>query len=102
MTWYKEMGHENYKKGLGFSALAPSFLRSRCVAVGSERPARGVLRFLGLLLLQKLPNAFVTFPNARTMPDVQGAPVAFHNDVYVRHFAASASTRTDHFSSINL
>jgi len=64
MTWYKEMGHDNYKKGLGFSALAPSFPRSRCVAVGSERPARGVVRFLGLLLLQELPNAFVTFLDA--------------------------------------
>jgi hypothetical protein len=102
MAWYKEIGHENYKKGLGFSALAPSFPRSRCVAVGSERPARGVLRFLGLLLLQELQNAFVTFPNARTMPDVQGTPVAFHDDVYVQHFAASASIRTDHLSSLNL
>jgi hypothetical protein len=58
------MGHENYKKGWGFSALAPSFARSRRVAVGAERPARGVLCLLGLLLLQELPNAFVTFPNA--------------------------------------
>ena len=102
MTWYKEMGHENHKKGLGFIALAPSFPRSRCVAVGSERPARGVLRFLGLLLLQELPNAFVTFPNAWTMPDVQGAPVAFHDDVYLRYFAGSPGTSTDHFSSLNL
>jgi hypothetical protein len=64
MTWYKEMGHENHKKGLGFIALAPSIPRSGCVAFGSERPTRGVLCFLGLLLLQELPNAFVTFPHA--------------------------------------
>jgi hypothetical protein len=64
------MGHENHKKGWGFSALAPSFPRSRCVAAGSERPAGGVLCFLDLLLLQELPHAFVTFPNAWTMPDV--------------------------------
>ena len=61
-----------------------------------------MLRFLGLLLLQELPNAFVTFLNARTMPHVQGTPVAFHDDVYMQHFAASASIRTDHFSSFNL
>jgi hypothetical protein len=64
MSWYKEVGHENYKKGWGFSALAPFFPRSGCVAVGAERPARGVLCFLGLLLLQELPHAFATFPNA--------------------------------------
>jgi len=61
-----------------------------------------VLRFLRLLLLQELPNAFVTFPNARTMSDVQGTPVALHDDVYVQCFAASASTRTDHFSAFDL
>jgi hypothetical protein len=58
------MGHENYKKGLGFSALAPSFARSGRVAVGAKRPAGGVLCFLGLLLLQELSHAFVTLPNA--------------------------------------
>jgi hypothetical protein len=63
MTWYKEMGHENYKKGLGFSALAPSFLRSRRRVAGAEKPGQRLLCFLALLL-QELPNAFVTFPSA--------------------------------------
>jgi hypothetical protein len=63
-TWYKEMGHENYKKGLGFSALAPSFPRSRRRVAGAEKPGQRLLCFLGLSLLQELPNAFVTFPNA--------------------------------------
>ena len=61
-----------------------------------------MLCFLGLLLLQELPHAFVTFPNARTMPDVQGAPGAFHDNVYVQCFAAYASTGPDHFSAFDL
>jgi hypothetical protein len=38
MTWYKEMGHENHKKGLGFIALAPSLPRSRRMLAGAEGP----------------------------------------------------------------
>jgi hypothetical protein len=102
MTWYKEVGHENYKKGLGFSPRAPSFPRSRRVAVGSERPAGGVLCFLGLLLPQELPNAFVTFLDARLLPHIQGAPFGFPDSVYVQRFAASARTRADHAGSLDL
>jgi hypothetical protein len=64
MTWYKEMGHENYKKGLGVIALAPCFSPSRRTVAGAEKPGQRLLCFLGLLLQQELPNAFVTFPNA--------------------------------------
>lgn len=64
MTWYKEMGHENYKKGLGFIALAPSLPRSGRIVAGAEKPGQQLLCFLGLLLQQELPHAFVTFLNA--------------------------------------
>jgi hypothetical protein len=43
------MGHENYKKGLGFIALAHSFARSRRIVAGAEKPGKRVL-YLGLLL----------------------------------------------------
>jgi hypothetical protein len=44
------MGHENYKKGMGFIALAPSFSRSRRIVAGAEEPGQKLLCFLGLLL----------------------------------------------------
>jgi len=58
------MGHENYKKGWGFIARAPSFPPSRRGVAGAEKPGWRVLCFLGLLREQELPHAFVTFPNA--------------------------------------
>jgi len=61
---YKEMGHENYKKGLGFIALAPSFPCSGRIVAGAEKPGRRLLCFLGLLLQQELPHAFLTIVNA--------------------------------------
>jgi len=64
MTWYKEIGHENRKKGLGFSALAPSLPRSGRIVAGAEKPGQRLLCLLGLLLLQELPHAFLTIVNA--------------------------------------
>jgi hypothetical protein len=101
MTWYKELGHENHKKGLGVSALAPSFTRSGSLAAGSERPARGMLWFFGVLLLQEPYPAFVTFLDA-LLPHVQGAPLGFREGVYVQCFPASSGLRADHSSSFNL
>jgi hypothetical protein len=35
---YKRTGHENYKKGLGFIALASSLPRSGRIVAGTEKP----------------------------------------------------------------
>jgi hypothetical protein len=64
MAWYKQIGHEIYKKGLGFIALAPSFPRSGRIVAGAEKSGQRLLCFLGLLLQQELPHAFVTIVNA--------------------------------------
>jgi hypothetical protein len=58
------MGHEYYKKGLGFIARAPSFFGSRRIATGAEEPGWGLLCVRSLLLWEELPHAFVTFLNA--------------------------------------
>ena len=94
---YKEIGHENHKKGWGFIALDPSLTGSWRLVAGAKKPGQ---QLLCLLLWQKLPHAFVAFLNARRLPHVQGAPLEFH--VCVQLFAACARNRTYYSGTFNL
>ena len=85
-TWYKEVGHENHKKGLGIIALAASLPRSRGVAPRAEKPEQELLCLLPLLW-QELPHALVTFLNARGLPHVPSAPLEFQEVKCVQLFA---------------
>jgi len=98
---YKEIGHENPKKGLGFIAFDPSRVRSRSVAPRAEKPEHELLCLL-LLLWQELPHAYVAFLNTRRLPHVQGAPLEFQEGVYVQLFAQCTRVRAYHSSTFNL
>jgi len=98
---YKEIGHENPKKGLGFIAFDPSRVRSRSVAPRAEKPEHELLCLL-LLLWQELPHAFVTSLDARRLPHVQSAPLEFEEDMCVQLFAQCTRVRAYHCSTFNL
>jgi hypothetical protein len=97
--WYKKIGHENPKKGLGFIALDPSLPRSRSVAPRAEKPEQ---ELLCLLLWQELPHAFVTILNARRLPHVPRAHLEFQKDMCVQLFAQCTRNRTYHSSTFDL